>query len=155
MSFPIDIKLRSGSRAYKSVIELKDDILLAIHNAVANAYDETWRTFRPTIAKDTGTFRLNINSAFLNQLARVFLRPRFSIKFPQILGERPSYGKYHIFGPTGESLTTKPYANPTTKGTRPLNEINFMNSIEDLIPKYMSIEFTALGLKWKQLVKVV
>ncbi len=154
MSFPIDVKLRSGRRL-KSVQQLKSDIIRAMHRAVENAYRETWRLFRPSIAKKTGAFRLNIDTAFEAQLASTLGREKFSIRFPQILASRPTYGKYHIFGPTGESLTTRPYAEPTTPNTRPLNEINFMNSIEDLIPKHMILEFTALGLNWKHFVRVV
>lgn len=154
MSLPIDVKLRSGRRL-ASVKELKADIIKAMHNAVTNAYRETWNLFRPKIAKKTGTFRLNIDTAFEAQLAKVFGREKFTIRFPEILGRRPPYGKYHIFGPTGESLTTRPYAAPTTKGTKPLNEFNFMDSIEDLIPKHMRLEFSALGLNWKHFVRVI
>lgn len=151
---PIDIRLRSGRRL-ASVQELKADIIKALHNAITNAYRETWRLFRPTIAKKTGTFRLNIDTAFEAQLARVQGREKFQIRFPEILGSRPDYGKYHIFGPTGESRTTRPYADPTTKGTKPLNEFTFMDTLEDLIPKYLRLEFSALGLNWKNFVRVL
>lgn len=154
MSLPIDVKLRSGRRLV-SVKELKADIITAMHNAVTNAYRETWRFFRSSIAKKTGAFRINIDTAFETQLTKVKGREKFIIRFPEILGRRPPHGKYHIFGPTGEALTTRPYAEPTTKNTRPLNEFTFMDMIEDLIPKHMRLEFSALGLNWKHFVRVI
>lgn len=157
MGLPIDIRFRKKYKKYflgnRRVDVSRRMIRDARNNAIRQAWVELWNKVEKTIAKKTGRLRKSIFEMIMSQVRLLLARKSLTISFHFLSG--PTWAKYHIFGPDGEAKTTAPYKNPSTPDTKPLNEFRFMDSFEDLIKKHMRIEFTGLGLNWKQFVKVL
>ncbi len=155
-SLPIDIYFRSKYHTYwkknRRFLSTQQKVREARNHAIREAWFELWNIFVNTIAKKTGRLRKSIFEMFMSQLRKLALN-RLTIEFHHLSG--PTWAVYHIFGPDGKAKSDIPYIDPTTKGTRPLNEFIFMDMFLALIIKHMEIEFTALGLKWRQFVKVL
>jgi hypothetical protein len=156
MSLPIDIAFRNKYYTYwKDNVRqepTKRKVREARNHAVREAWFDLWSYWGSKLAKKTGRFRMAVKTMIESQLLKLS-QDKLTIRFLSLSG--PIYNIYHIFGPEGEAVTDQPYKNPTTPNTKPLNEYNFMDTFEDLIIKHMNREFSALGLKWKQFVKVL
>lgn len=155
MSFPIDIRFRPAY--YRLAPDRKKKIRIAREHAVREAFNSLWNFWGDKLAKKTGRFRTAVRGMITSQFLKLG-RDKLTIRFLKLSG--PKWNIYHIFGPEGESRTTAPYKNPTTLGTRPLNEFQFMDMFEDLIIKHMKFEFAIIKQKnfkpkWSKFVKVL
>lgn len=161
MSLPIDIRYR---KAYFSLTPDKQkDVRQARTHAVTNAWRILWNRFEKTVAKKTGRLRKQIFEMIQSQMA-LLTNNKLTIAFQYLAApispEGESYAQYHIVGPDGVAITDRPYVNPTTAGTRPLNEFRFMDMFEDLITQNMFEEFKLISRKnwkpkWRQYVRVL
>ncbi len=155
MSLPIDIRYR---KAYFSLTPDKQkDIRQARTHAVTHAWRILWNRFEKTVAKKTGRFRKQIFEMIQSQMS-LLKNNKLTISFHFLAA--PIYAVYHILGPDGEAITDRPYVDPTTAGTRPLNEFRFMDMFEDLITQNMFEEFKLISRKnwkpkWRQFVRVL
>ncbi len=155
MSLPIDIRYR---KAYFSLTpDKKRAVREARTHAVTNAWRILWDRFEKTVAKKTGRLRKQIFEMIQSQMA-LLTNNKLTIAFHFL--SAPIYAVYHILGPDGEAITDRPYVDPTTAGTRPLNEFRFMDMFEDLITQNMFEEFKLIHRKnwkpkWRQFVRVL
>ena len=110
-----------------------------IRLAIAQAFEDTIQQILPTVALKTGALRRGFQEMMHRQLGLVLSTittnsGSLTIRFDYIT--TPFYAKYHIYGPHGEATRTS-YKNPTTAGTKPLQELDVIMLLQKNVQLYV------------------
>ncbi len=142
-----DIRVISG--AY---VATADQFIQALYTTVTNmivgGVRETVDELLPDVAKKTGAMRSAITSQFLTQIVDFRARKNIQLVFDRGQLTDPSYLKYHdIEWELNPKFDPSGYKLPTTAGTRPFSEKEFMeelfqNLVDELLKEWIKKGFS-------------
>lgn len=116
--------------------------------AIVNAANATLIELIPAVAKLTGQTRNAITNMFQTQVNSISGFENFTIDFSRPLLEIPHYLKYHDIEWELNPKFVNGYRNPTTLGTKPFSEIEFMLQLKVRFARNLIIEFIANGFDY-------
>ncbi len=144
----VDVRVISG--AYNNTVDaFKSDLFQSIRNMIAFGFGHTLDELLPQVAKDTGQTKQSIFSMFSTQVIGLADNISFRIAFDRQLLSSPFWLKYHdIEWELNPNFNPLGYKKPTTPGTRPFSEKEWIIHLFGTFVNQLLVEWTKLGFNF-------
>lgn len=143
-----DIRIRSGAytaTADQFISDLYQSMRFMLFSGIQSVIDK----LLPEVAKDTGATRQALFAMFTSQVIDFRGYKNISIEFDRALLTNPEWLKFHdIEWELNPKFDIAGYKFPTTPGTRPFSEDEFMDELFIALMRQLQTEWIKLGFSF-------